>query len=110
MKIHLLRGIRSKKDIVRYYLAKQQSFLSRRDGFNPKCSSGNEQISHLNYQFIKSHLFGELARLVRAGHDLVVEDREVEGKAQPGKRCELLTKLLGISVNLRCCGSGAVSI
>ena len=54
------------------------------------------EVFRFNKKKFKSHLFGELAGLIRAGHDLVVEDREVEGKAQPGKRCELLTKLLNI--------------
>ena len=38
-----------------------------------------------NHEQNRLDLFGELAGLVGAGHDLVVEDREVEGKAQPGQ-------------------------
>ena len=34
-------------------------------------------------------LFGELAGLVGARHDLVVEDREVEGKAKPDHRVKI---------------------
>ena len=41
--------------------------------------NGNNEQNRLD-------LFGELAGLVGAGHDLVVEDREVEGKAKPGQR------------------------
>ena len=61
----------------------------------------------------KSHLFGELAGLIRAGHDLVVEDREVEGKAQPGKKCKVLTNKSGVDGSLISAisiGSGNVSV
>ena len=43
------------------------------------------QLSNIEnpFQVVKKlHLFGELAGLIRAGHDLVVEDREVERQTE----------------------------
>ena len=52
----------------------------------------HQKLKKIYFSSVSStHLFGELAGLIRAGHDLVVEDREVEGKAQPGKKCKVLT-------------------
>ena len=46
-----------------------------------------------NHEQNRLDLFGELAGLVGAGHDLVVEDREVEGEAQPGQMLKVQLRI-----------------
>lgn len=42
-------------------------------------------FSHMVSLIYVAHLFSKLAGFVRAGHDLVVEYGEVEGKSKPSR-------------------------
>ena len=76
-----LRNI-SNDSKFRYYLAKQHHFsFEKRDGLVHPYFSSYDNSSHGFFNV--AYLFSKLAGFVGAGHDLVVEYGEVEGKSKP---------------------------